>query len=118
MVKLVNRVFHLVFSGSFAVALYMVDYIIEKRTYSSFFETGLDLLLRDMGVKTLYIAGLHTNMCNRHTAADAFFRGYKVVALQDGEEAFTEKDHLEGLEYMKNVYNAEVKMVKEAITDF
>ena len=51
------------------------DYIIEKRTYSGFFETGLDLLLRDLHSDTVIITGMHTNICDRHTAADAFFRG-------------------------------------------
>ena len=72
------------------------DYIVEKRTYSGFFETGLDPLLRSLykgeGVKTVVLGGLHTHMCVRHTAADAFFRGYRIVIAKDGVEAFTEKD--------------------------
>ena len=94
------------------------DYVLEKRTYSGFYETGLDLLLRDSNVDTVVITGLHTNMCDRHTAADAFFRGYKIIVASDGVEAFTAKDHEEGLEYMKNVYNAEIKSVDEIIKDF
>ena len=57
------------------------DYVVEKRTYSGFFETGLDSLLRSLykgeGVKTVVLGGLHTQLCVRHTAADAFFRGYQ-----------------------------------------
>jgi nicotinamidase-related amidase len=94
------------------------DYVLEKRTYSGFYETGLDLLLRDLNVDTVVITGLHTNICDRHTAADAFFRGYKIIVASDGVEAFTAKDHEEGLEYMKNVYNAEIKSVDEIIEDF
>ncbi|KUO42994.1 MAG: nicotinamidase [Hadesarchaea archaeon YNP_N21] len=94
------------------------DFVLEKRTYSGFFETGLDQLLRDLGVDTVIITGLHTNICDRHTAADAFFRGYKVVVASDGVEAFTQKDHEEGLEYMKMAYGAEVKTVAEIIKDF
>jgi nicotinamidase-related amidase len=52
------------------------DYIVEKRTYSGFYETGLDPLLRSLyggdGAKTVILGGLHTNMCIRHTSADAF----------------------------------------------
>lgn len=94
------------------------DFVLEKRTYSGFFETGLDPLLRDLGVDTVIITGLHTNICDRHTAADAFFRGYKVVVASDGVEAFSQKDHEEGLEYMKMAYMAEVKTVEEIIKDF
>ena len=84
------------------------DIILEKRAYSGFFETGLDSVLRNLKVDTLILIGLHTNMCVRHTAADAFFRGYKITIPQDATEAFTEKDYKEGLEYLKNVYNAEI----------
>jgi nicotinamidase-related amidase len=90
------------------------DYVIEKRTYSGFFETGLDSLLRDLNVEKVYLTGLHTHMCARHTAADAFFRKYKIVAVEDGLQAFTEKDHKDGLEYFPN-YKAEVKTVDEII---
>jgi len=84
------------------------DYIIEKRTYSGFFETGLDSLLRSLNVNTLILTGLHANMCVRHTAADAFFRGFKLIVPRDATEAFTEEEYQEGLEYLKNVYNAEI----------
>jgi nicotinamidase-related amidase len=94
------------------------DYIIEKRTYSGFFETGLDLLLRNLGVDTVIITGLHTNICDRHTAADAFFRGYKIIVAKDAVEAFTDKDQEEGLEYLKTNYKAEIKTVDEIIEGF
>jgi len=84
------------------------DIVLEKRAYSGFFETGLDSVLRNLKVDTLILTGLHANMCVRHTAADAFFRGYKIVVPQDATEAFTEKDYKEGLEYLRNVYNAEI----------
>jgi nicotinamidase-related amidase len=93
------------------------DTILDKRTYSGFFETGLDSVLRNLKVDTLILTGLHTNMCVRHTTADAFFRGYKIIIPRDATEAFTEKDYKEGLEYLKNVYNAEItetdKIVKK-----
>lgn len=91
------------------------DYVLEKRTYSGFYDTGLDQLLKGLGADTLYLTGLHTNMCCRHTAADAYFRGYDLVAVDDGCEAFSEEDHLDGLDYLKQVYGAEI-MSTEAIT--
>jgi nicotinamidase-related amidase len=95
------------------------DYIVEKRTYSGFYETGLDPLLRSLyggdGVKTVILGGLHTNMCIRHTSADAFFRGYRIVVLEDGVEAFTQKDHIEGLKYLSYVYGAKIIAVNEII---
>jgi nicotinamidase-related amidase len=98
------------------------DYIVEKRTYSGFHETGLDTLLRSLyhgeGVKTVILTGLHTNICVRHTAADAFFRGYKITVAKDGVEAFTEKNQKEGLEYLKDIYNAKIQTVDNIIKGF
>lgn len=97
------------------------DYIVEKRTYSGFYETGLDPLLRSLykgeGVKTVVLGGLHTNMCIRHTAADAFFRGYQIVITKDGVEAFTPEDQEQGLKYLEYVYNAKVMMVNDIIRE-
>lgn len=97
------------------------DYIVEKRTYSGFYETGLDPLLRSLykgeGVKTLVLAGLHTHMCVRHTAADAFFRGYQIIIAKDGVEAFTQEDQDQGLRYLEYVYNAKVMVVNDIIQE-
>jgi nicotinamidase-related amidase len=71
------------------------DFIVEKRAYSGFYETGLEPLLRSLyggqGVDTVILGGLHTHICVRHTSADAFFRGYKIIIASDGVEAFTQK---------------------------
>ena len=97
------------------------DYIVEKRTYSGFFETGLDSLLRSLyggrGANELILTGLHVNICVRHTAADAFFRGYKILIPKDCVEAFTEKDYEEGLEYLKFAYNARITTSDEIIEE-
>jgi nicotinamidase-related amidase len=97
------------------------DYIVEKRTYSGFYETGLDPLLRSLykgdGVKTVILGGLHTNMCIRHTSADAFFRGYQIIIAEDGVEAFTQEDHTQGLKYLEYVYNAKIMSVNQIIQE-
>jgi len=98
------------------------DYIVEKRTYSGFYETGLDPLLRSLyngeGVKAVILGGLHTNICVRHTAADAFFRGYKIIIAKDGVEAFTQEEHEQGLKYLEYTYNAKIMTVDEIIKEF
>ncbi len=97
------------------------DYIVEKRAYSGFFETGLDPLLRSLykgdGAKTVVLGGLHTNICIRHTSADAFFRGYRIVVASDGVEAFTKQDHEQGLKYLEYVYDAKVMLVNDIIKE-
>ena len=97
------------------------DFIIEKRTYSGFYDTGLDSLLRSLyggeGVRTVILGGLHTHICVRHTAADAFFRGYKIVIAKDGVESFTQEDHEQGLKYLEYVYNAKIMAVDDIIKE-
>lgn len=98
------------------------DFQVDKRTYSGFYETGLDSILRVLyggeGVKTVVLGGLHTHMCVRHTAADAFFRGYKIVVASDGVEAFTQEDHEQGLKYLENTYSAKIMSVDDIIREF
>ena len=95
------------------------DYVVEKRTYSGFYETGLDPLLRSLykgdGVRTVVLGGLHTQLCVRHTAADAFFRGYRIVVARDGVEAFTAEEQEQALKYLEYTYGARVLNVDEVI---
>jgi len=91
------------------------DYIVPKRRYSGFFQTDLNILLKELNVDTVIVTGLHTHMCVRHTAADAYQWGYKVIAPEDGLEAFTEEDHQAGLEYLKTVYAAEIMTCGDCI---
>ncbi len=91
------------------------DFVLPKRTYSSFHETGLDPLLRAYGVDTVVLTGQHTNICVRHTTADAFFRGYRVVVPRDAVEAMSEEDHEGGLRYLETIYKAEVVHAKELL---
>lgn len=58
--------------------------------------------------------GLHTHIGIRHTAADAFFRGYQIV-VNDGVEAFTKEDQEQGLKYLENVYGAKIMRVNDVI---
>lgn len=98
-----------------------MDYVVEKHTYSGFFETGLDSLLRSLykgdGARTVVLGGLHTQLCVRHTAADAFFRGYRNVVVKDGVEAFSLQDQEQGLKYLEYVYDAKVMLVNDVIRE-
>lgn len=91
------------------------DFVLPKRTYSSFHETGLDPLLRQFGIDTVVLTGQHTNICLRHTTADAFFRGYEVVVPRDAVEAVTEEDHESGLAYLESIYKADLPYTKELL---
>ena len=91
------------------------DYIVEKRRYSGFYSTDLDLLLRELGVDTLIVTGISTDVCVLHTVADAFFRNYTVVVVKDCVESFTEEGQKWALEYMGKVYGVKIVSLEEAI---
>lgn len=59
------------------------EYRVRKRRYSGFYETDLDLRLRELGIKHLIVTGIVTNICVRSTVHDAFFRGYDVIVPID-----------------------------------
>ena len=91
------------------------DYTVEKRRYSAFFQTGLRLLLDELGVRTLICTGADTNICVRHTVADAYFNNYDVVVVSDATATFLVGDQEEGLEYMKTCYAAAVVSTDEVL---
>jgi ureidoacrylate peracid hydrolase len=59
------------------------EFHVTKSRYSAFFQTDLDLLLKDMMVDQLVVFGVVTNICVRSTVHDAFFIGYEVVVPRD-----------------------------------
>lgn len=94
------------------------DYVVPKRRYSGFFRTDLELLLRELDIDTVIMTGLHTHMCVRHTTADAYCLGYNIVVASDATDSFTEADYLSGIDYLKQVYGAEIRTVDQIIADF
>jgi len=91
------------------------DHKIPKRRYSSFYATGLDALLRELGADTLVLTGLVTNICIQHTAADAYYRGYTIIIPRDTVQAPTDEDHEAALRTMEQLYGAETTTTAELI---
>jgi len=84
------------------------DTILGKQTYSAFYETSLDSVLRAHDIDNLVITGLHSNICCRHTSADAFFRGIKPILPEDCVDSLTKEAHESGLEYIRTMYQGDV----------
>lgn len=89
------------------------DFVVTKRRYSAFFGTELDLLLRELGAETLILAGIQAHICVQHTAADAYFRGYKIVLAEGLVEAFTKELADGALRFMTEMYGAAILPVGE-----
>lgn len=104
---------------------------VEKGSYSSFTDNGgkptaMDSLLKRLGFGSgdeLCITGLHTNCCDKHTAADAWFRGYVPVMVKDCTDAFDDPDgklgmgHDRALNYESYWYDAKVETSADLITE-
>ncbi len=84
------------------------DFIIEKRRYSAFFGTSLDLLLRELGIKTVIAVGEDTNICVLHTLADAYYRGYESVVVEDATRTFLCGTQEAGIEHFRKCYGSAI----------
>lgn len=84
------------------------DVLIPKQCYSAFYDTDLDLHLREMGVSELVLVGVCTNICVFFTAADARMRGYAVTVPRDAVASFDAEAHRFALEQMKSVLGVRV----------
>jgi nicotinamidase/pyrazinamidase len=84
------------------------DIVVEKKTYSSFYNTRLDSELRRLGVKTVRLTGCVTHICIMFAAYDAGMLGYNVEVVSDGVAGLEKEDHDAGLRMMKNVMGAKI----------
>jgi nicotinamidase-related amidase len=104
---------------------------VEKGSYSGFTDNGgkptaMDSLLKKLGLRPgdeLCITGLHTNCCDKHTAADAWFRGYVPVMVKDCTDAFDDPEgklrmgHDRALNYESYWYDAKVESSDDLIAE-
>jgi nicotinamidase-related amidase len=67
------------------------DYFVLKPKHSGFFSTTLDLLLSYLGVRTVVLTGIATDICILFTANDAYMRDYRVVVPRDCVAANTRR---------------------------
>jgi len=59
------------------------DIDIVKHRYSAFIGTPLEMNLRTLGIETLFMTGIATNVCVESTLRDAFQRDFYVVLVED-----------------------------------
>ncbi|GAB4250580.1 cysteine hydrolase family protein [Deferrisoma sp.] len=82
------------------------DPIVEKTTYSGFYGSRLDEVLREHGIDTVRLVGCVTNICVLYTAADAAMRGYDVEVVGDAVAGLDPDDHAFALRQMERVLGA------------
>lgn len=74
------------------------EYIVQKRRFSAFFETDLNLLLREAQIEQVVIVGVKTHVCIRATSQDAFGWGYRPLLVRDAVGSNHTHLHLASLE--------------------
>jgi nicotinamidase-related amidase len=85
------------------------DVVIDKHRWSGFYETPLDLMLRNLGIKHLIIGGFVTDGCLMTTVFDAYARDYQVNLVKDICAATNSGSHKAAILMMANwVYDIEI----------
>ncbi len=69
------------------------DILVVNFNSSSFSHTDLDCMLRAMGVKELYLAGIATNWVVESTARNGAELGFDITVLADCCQGFTDELH-------------------------
>lgn len=69
------------------------DIVLNKTTQSAFSSSGIDAVLRALGVTYVICVGVSTNMCVEGTARDAAERSYRPVVVEDACSAARSEYH-------------------------
>ncbi len=82
------------------------DYFVLKPMHSGFFGTTLDMLLQELGVRTLILTGVAANICVLFTANDAYMRHLRVYVPEDCVASNTLRENRYALAQMETVLKA------------
>lgn len=83
-------------------------YWLDKRHYSAFCGTDLDVRLRERRITELHLVGVCTDICVLHTAVDAYNLGYDIVIHEQAVASFDPQGHEWALRHFKNTLGAQV----------
>ncbi|PKK79159.1 Isochorismatase hydrolase [Rhizophagus irregularis] len=77
-----------------------LDFIIKSKTrYDAFYKTELNSLLISLGIETLIISGVRTNLCCETTARRGFDKNYDIVFATATENQKMHEATLLNMEY-------------------
>jgi nicotinamidase-related amidase len=80
------------------------ELVIDKNSSGAFNSSGIDACLRNLGLETLVVGGMATEMCVETTARDAADRGWNVILVEDACLTFRPEDHRASLSAMARVF--------------
>lgn len=92
------------------------DAVVDKHRWSGFHGTSLDLILRSLGARELFIGGFTTDCCVLTSVYDAYARDYRVSLVPDMCAATNTGSHSAAVLMMANwVYGIEILAADELI---
>jgi biuret amidohydrolase len=75
--------------------------VIDKPGKGAFYQTDLDLMLRNRGIDTLLVCGVTTEVCVNTTVREANDRGFRCIVLSDCCASYFAEFHAAGLAMIK-----------------
>lgn len=92
------------------------EIVINKTTSGVFPSTNIHYVLRNIGIRSLYLCGVYTNECVESTARDACDRGYFVTVIDDACATVTPRLHQASLDTLRDRY-ARVATTEEVLEE-
>jgi nicotinamidase-related amidase len=75
--------------------------VIDKPGKGAFYQTDLELMLKNRGIDTLFVCGVTTEVCVNTTIREANDRGFRCIALSDCCASYFPEFHQAGLAMIK-----------------
>ena len=75
--------------------------VIDKPGKGAFYQTDLELMLKNRGIETLMVCGVTTEVCVNTTIREANDRGFRCIALSDCCASYFPDFHAAGLAMIK-----------------
>ncbi len=96
-------------SGTWGADFYVVkpepgDHVVVKHRYSAFQGTNLDDLLKELGITSLVLTGIATDVCVESTTRDGYFMDYYTTVVGDCCHAAQEEYHRGALGRLERDY--------------
>src|ERR1700687_5593897 len=74
---------------------------IDKPGKGAFYQTDLEMMLRNRGIDTLFVCGVTTEVCVNTTVREANDRGFRCIVLSDCCASYFPEFHVAGLAMIK-----------------
>ncbi len=86
------------------------DILVRKNTFSGFYNTELDEMLKKLTIHKIVITGVITNISVICTATDALMRNYEVDVVKDAVRGLDGKSHDYAIDQMENVFKIGIRL--------